>query len=305
MSNNFPLHGKTVTLFLFLLSLTCVINCQNRQNSIPNEGNAIDSLINVSNIRDNVILITFGSDAITAIKTKEGIVVIDAGISTGITRIIRKVIENNFQSDNFKFLINTHYHPDHYGGNSVFEEAEIIGHKNGINEIIEQWKDTTKVINRISNIVNEYESELQASEMGTVDWIEAFKQKIRYSYALEDAQRHREILQPTITFEDSLNIEIGGIHFEMMYFGKCHSNSDILIFIPELKILFTGDLVFKYGRPSIMHPPSEEKANWKRAVCWIENRIPDIETIISGHGAILTVEDIISFNQIMKEKCLN
>ena len=305
MKTNYPLNFKIFTLSVYLLNMTFVLNCQNRQDTISNEDNAIDALISVINIRNNAILITFGSDAVTAINTNEGIVVIDAGISTKLSSKYRKIIEKEFQSKNFKYLINTHYHPDHYGGNSVFEEAEIIGYKSGINEILKQWKDTTKVINSISKVVKEYELQLQASELGTVEWIESYTQKMRYTNALKDAQNNSRILQPTLTFEDSLHIDIGEIKFEMIYFGKCHSNSDILIFIPELKILFTGDLVFKYGRPSIINSKLEDKDKWIRAVKWIEKRIPNIETIISGHGEILTVEDIKSFNMTILEKCLN
>ena len=305
MKTNYTLNLKIFTLSVFLLNMTFVLNCQNRQDTISNDDNAIDTLISVSNIRNNAILITFGSDAVTAINTNEGIVVIDAGISTKLTSKYRKIIEKEFQSNSFKYLINTHYHPDHYGGNSVFEEAEIIGYKSGINEIMKQWKDTTKVINSISKVVKEYELQLQASELGTVEWIESFTQKMRYTNALKDAQNNSKILQPTLTFEDSLHIDIGEIKFEMIYFGKCHSNSDILIFIQELKILFTGDLVFKYGRPSIINSQLEDKDKWIRAVKWIEKRIPNIETIISGHGEILTVEDIKSFNMTILEKCLN
>lgn len=287
-------------IFVLILSSGCIF-AQNPA-AINNDNNTIDTLINCNKIRNNVVLITFGADAVTAINTKEGIVVIDAGISKGITQKIRKVIENKFRSDNFKYLINTHYHPDHYGGNSIFEETEIIGHSNGKNEITEQWKDTARVINRLSSIVNEYESELKVSELGTVDWTESFTQKMRYSNALMDAQRHSKILQPTRTFKDSLQINTGEIKIEMIYFGKCHSNSDILIFIPEIKILFTGDLVFKYGRPGFNNSQPEEKELWSRAVNWIEKRIPDIETIISGHGVILSVEDIKSFNKIILEE---
>ena len=305
MKNNYPMNFKIFTLSVFLLNMTFVLSCQNRQYTISNEDNAIDTLISVSNIRNNAILITFGSDAVTAINTHEGIVVIDAGISTKLTSKYRKIIGKEFQSNNFKYLINTHYHPDHYGGNSVFEEAEIIGYKSGIDEIMKQWKDTTKVINSISKIVNEYVLQLQESELGTVKWIESFTQKMRYVNALKDAQNNSKILQPTLTFEDSLQIDIGEIKFEMIYFGKCHSNSDILIFIPELKILFTGDLVFKYGRPSIINSQLEDKDKWIRAVKWMEKRISNIETIISGHGEVLTEEDIKSFNKTILEKCLN
>lgn len=299
------MNFQKFSLSVYLLIMTFLLSCQNRQNTISYEDNAIDTLISVGNIRNNAILITFGSDAVTAINTHDGIVVIDAGISTKLTSKYRKIIEKEFQSINFRYLINTHYHPDHYGGNSVFKEAEITGYKSGINEILKQWKDTTKVINSISKIVNEYELQLQRSEVGTVQWVESFTQKMRYVNALKDAHNNSEILQPTLTFEDSLQIELGEMKLEMIYFGKCHSNSDILIFIPELKILFTGDLVFKYGRPNIDNSQLEHKEKWIRAVKWIEKRIPDIETIISGHGEILTLEDIKSFNKTILEKCLN
>lgn len=305
MKNSFKKVLKLVPLSLLLLTKALVINSQIQHEYLANDINTIDSFINVKNIRSNVVLISFGLDAITAIKTQEGMVVIDAGIATGITQRIRQAIENELHSNGFKYLINTHYHPDHYGGNSVFDEAEIVGHKNGLSEIADQWKDTTKAINRLTKIVSEYDLALQASELTKAEWTESITQKTRYSNALVDAQRGNEILEPDITFEDSLQIELGELKFEMIYFGKCHSNSDILIYIPELKILFTGDLVFKYGRPSIVYPQSDEKEKWIRAINWIEKRIPEIETVITGHGVILTTEDIKSFNQKIMEIGLN
>ncbi|MBK6965519.1 MAG: hypothetical protein IPH20_16730 [Bacteroidales bacterium] len=42
--------------------------------------------------------------------------------------------------------MNTHGHPDHVGGNSVFSESVIIGHSNCSEEIAGQWKNPEKVI---------------------------------------------------------------------------------------------------------------------------------------------------------------
>ena len=274
----------------------------NTINSYVYESNQIDSLITVNKINSKTILIKFGSDAVSAIKTRNGIIVIDAGISTGLTLKYRKIIENEFNSKNIKYIINTHSHPDHYGGNNVFDKAEVVGHENGIEEIIDQWKDTTKVINRISKIVDEYEIQMANCQEDSNNWIEAFIQKTRYYNALVDAQSKDFIRSPGVTFSDSLRLDMGDVEFEMIFFGKCHSNSDILIYIPELKILFSGDLVFKYGRPSINDKQMADKDKWHRAVKWIEKRIPNIETIISGHGEIYTSEDLKSFNQIILDK---
>lgn len=270
-----------------------------------NSFNQIDSLIVVKKINDKSILVMFGSDAITAIKTQEGIVVIDAGISTGLTSKYKEVIKREFQSNKFFYVINTHSHPDHNGGNSVFGEAKVIGQENGLREISEQWANSEKIKKNISAIVDEYELKLREYAVNTKDWHQAFTQKARYCYALKDAEMLIPIKRPDITFSDSLQINIGNIRFEMIYFGKCHSNSDILIYVPGLKILMTGDLFFKYGRPSINDATFADKEKWKTAIKWIEKRIPDIETMISGHGAFLSVEDLKNFNNIIIKKCLN
>jgi len=115
-------------------------------NSRIQVSNQIESFIKVNRIIPQCILITFGSDAVTAIQTQNGIVVIDAGISTGLTMKYRRIIEKEFTGQPIRYVINTHAHTDHYGGNSVFAGAEVIAHINSFEEIRDQWKDTTKVI---------------------------------------------------------------------------------------------------------------------------------------------------------------
>lgn len=264
----------------------------------------IDSLISIKKIFERTILVSFGADAITAIKTQEGIVVIDAGISTGLTSKFRLKLEDFFQSNEFAYVINTHAHPDHYGGNSVFADAQIIIHENGLQEISAQKENPEKTKESLKSIVAQYEQRLKGCEPNTEEWREVFTQKIRYSFALNDAEEQTLIKQPEITFSDSLKIDMGDASFEMIFFGKCHSESDILIYVPELNQLFTGDLFSRYGRPSINDSLPPDKVRWKRAAAWIEKRMPDITTIISGHGELLSKEDLTDFITIMLEKSL-
>ena len=46
------------------------------------ESRKIDSLIKLQDVNDKTVVVKFGYDAITAIKTTQGIVIVDAGIST-------------------------------------------------------------------------------------------------------------------------------------------------------------------------------------------------------------------------------
>ena len=256
----------------------------------------IDSLIEIQKINDQCILVKFGADAITAINTAKGIVVIDAGISSGLTSRYRTIIEKEFSKNDFACLINTHGHPDHYGGNSIFTGSVIIGHVNCLQEITEQWENPEKTINSLSETVEEYELQLLKSEPYTREGNEIFTQKIRYQYAYDDAKNHIPVRQPDIVFSDSMNINMGDNNLEMFYFGKCHSISDIIIYVPEMKILFTGDLFFNYGRPSINDSLMKDKERWQQAVHWIEKRMINIDRVVSGHGQIMSIDDLRSFN---------
>lgn len=296
---------------IFALILTLMISsCSfsqkeggSREYSVPDKFQNIESFIKTEKLNNKTILIRLGYDAVTAISTKKGIVVIDAGISTGLTEKYRKIIENKFKRNDFAYVINTHGHIDHSGGNSVFEGAVIAGHINCIDEISKQWKDPEKVKTALLKIVNDYDRELADLAPGTTEWNNVFCQKARNQYAYNDVLNDRIVTKPNLTFRDSLNIDMGDEIINLFYFGRAHSESDILVHIPSEKILMTGDLFSRYGRASIPSENSKYAMDWMHAVYWIENRWSDIEIIISGHGEILTKEDLLSFvNYVRKSQ---
>ena len=243
-----------------------------------------------------------GPDAITTIHTKKGIVVIDAGISTGLTSKYRDRIEKEFHSTNIAYVINTHAHHDHNRGNSVFKNARIIGHVNSLEEIKKQWEAPEKVKKTMGKVVAAYDLKLKQCQPKSEEWYTAFIQKARYQYAYHDIENAVPVKRPDITFSDSYNLNMGDITFQLKYFGKCHSASDLLIFVPELKLLFTGDLMFRFGKPSVNDSTRADRKLWIASVHWIQQRMQNIETVIGGHGQILSVDDLKSFNRKMLDR---
>jgi cyclase len=255
----------------------------------------LDSLIEKVKLTDKSIIIRMGYDAVAAIETQKGIVVIDAGISKGLTAKYRRIIENEFKNNHFAYLINTHGHPDHTGGNNVFNDVAIIGHENCPDEILYNRKDPGKVESSLKKQVNYYDNELQSFVMGTSEWNNAFCQKTRYEYAYNELLDKVPLTIPTIIFNDIYNINMGDETFSLMYFGKAHSTSDILIHIPNEKILIVGDLFSKYGRPGFTIEYNQYLERWLKALEWIEDRWVDIDIVIDGHGQILSKEDLSAF----------
>ena len=126
--------------------------------------------------------------------------------------------------------------------------------------------------------------------------------RIRYQHAYEDLLKDRNVTVPTKTFKDTMNISMGDATFNLIYFGKAHSGSDILIHIPEEQVLMVGDLFSEYGRPSIAE---ENKINSDRLIIvkhWIDDRMDEIDKVIGGHGQIMGSKDMESFLAYIEEK---
>jgi len=265
------------------------------------ESHKIDLLIKLQNVNNRTVLVKFGYDAITAIKTTKGIVIVDSGISTSLTNRYKRLIEKEFNQKNFIYVINTHGHHDHIRGNSIFPHAKIIGHKNWKNDATEM-ENTDSTLKRIGRIVKEYDQQLQQINPDTHEWEDNFTQKIRYSNAYLDISKNIPFKHPDIEFIDSLNLKCGDVTFEMIFFGRFHSNSDILIYAPGIRTLFVGDLFSKYGRPGMSKSLIPDVNRWMHVLQWIRKRTNNIGTIIDGHGQILSIDDIKLFTDKLQSK---
>jgi glyoxylase-like metal-dependent hydrolase (beta-lactamase superfamily II) len=290
---------RTSSFFSFLLIASILSNGQ--EIAINSwESDKIDSLIHTELLLPNVLLIGLGADAVTAVSTNEGIVLIDAGYSTGLAIRYRNIIENYFKGGNILYLINTHPHQDHIGGNPAFTDAITIGHELFPKTIYEATRDQEIALVRLKKIVGEYETEMQSKIFGSADWNNSFCQKMRYLNAYNDWFNHVEPIQWDSTFRDSLHLKVGNIHVELFHIGAIHSASDIAILIPELEILFTGDLFSKWGKPSLR---AEEIDNINYSIEMMDvllNKKNQINTIVGGHGQIMEFDDLEAFYRKLK-----
>ncbi|MFQ5956438.1 MAG: MBL fold metallo-hydrolase [Candidatus Brocadiales bacterium] len=164
-----------------------------------------------------------------------------------------------------KYIINTHYHGDHTFGNQVFTGVtDIIGHKNvrtTLLEIGEQHK----------GFFGEYFGVPRTEEV--------------------------VITPPTLTFEKELSLQFDNKTINIVYPGRAHTDTDSFIYIPELKLLITGDLLFN-GILGFSGDPSCTLRGWINAVEDMEKL--DINTIIPGHGPIGNKGDLALFRQYLE-----
>jgi glyoxylase-like metal-dependent hydrolase (beta-lactamase superfamily II) len=163
-------------------------------------------------------------------------------------------------------------------------------------------QDPDSLLAGMGRIAEDYELQLQQSIPDSAEWEDIFTQKIRYRGAYHDIKNNIPFRYPDIIFTDSMKLECGDTVFEMICFGKSHSASDILIYVPGMKMLFTGDLLSKYGRPGFGSSSVADTNRMLRANRWINIRLNNIETIVDGHGEILTTDDLRMFSENLSLK---
>jgi len=187
-----------------------------------------------------------------------------------------------------RFVVNSHWHPDHSGGNDTFANAfpglEIIASR----ETRRLMEDTSGVYVRtleyeIAQSDREINKELKSGR--TADGAPlAAKDRgdLRAQLALEDrfltefkAERSR---LPTLTFDNALTLEHGGREMRLLALPG-HTAGDIALYLPADKILLAGDLL-AYPVPfcADSHPSA-----WITSL-EILSRL-DADIIVPGHGA--------------------
>jgi cyclase len=288
-------------IVLFLLILLSFCSCNSTLNNNPTISE-IDTLIKIEKLSDRVVVVRLGWDAVTAISTKKGMVVIDAGISNSVTARYRALIEKGFRRNDFAFLINTHSHPDHVGGNQVFSDAIIIGHDSIVPEMDRYWKNIDKIRTGLQKTALDYSDQLKKLGREDKDYITVRTQNLRYKAALHDLSKDRIVTKPSVTFSDMMSLDMGDITFDLIYFGKAHSASDIMVYIPEEQLLMTGDLFSPGGRTWLGEAEKEDMERWNKTLDWLTDRTYKISIVISGHGEIMTYSDLEAFRNRIIER---
>jgi glyoxylase-like metal-dependent hydrolase (beta-lactamase superfamily II) len=262
-------------------------------------GKAFGGLVDVEKLTERVLVLNFNNTGIAnlvAVKGQKGLVMIDTEVSPGVMRPIKQEIERQFQRDDWAYVVNTHAHMHHAGGNSLFEGAKIVGHDNlpaDMQWIIDYQKneeDKKRFFEHADKTIKNSRARLKNASQEEKEKIEGdieFWKLLR-----KDIYSGYEVVKPTITFSDRYTLDLGDIKLELIYFGKGHSDSDILVYIPEEKVLVTSGVC--YGRlPGINGQVT--LADIERSISVLEEFIDDkveLEWIIPAHAEFITKKEL-------------
>ncbi len=182
--------------------------------------------------------------ATVALATRKGIVVIDTSLIRSDDARIRRAIEKELGRNDFKYLINTHSHHDHTAGNQIYSDTTIIGHKNvpaGMKAEL-TGEGLSKLVKNTEAMAKSWREGLQHEEPGSRNYHLGREGLALFPLAIAELQNGLVPTYPSILFEKSLVLDMVDMTLELYSFAGIHSDSDIVIFIPEEGFVVVGDM---------------------------------------------------------------
>lgn len=217
--------------------------------------------IRIIPLKDNIYMLTGEGGNIGLSVGDDGVLMIDSQFAYLSDKIKDEIKLINRRPINY--LINTHYHFDHVGGNENFanDGALIIAHDNTFKQM---QKDHSYPVLGM---------DVKASPVSAL---------------------------PKITFNDVSNFHINGNHIKAFAVPPAHTNSDIVIHFAKENIIHTGDLFFNGFYPFIDTEAGGSIDGMISAIDQILALCNEQTIIIPGHGERGDRTSLMKFQEMLK-----
>ena len=176
------------------------------------------------------------------------VMLVDTSVSPAAARGLVEGIKT-LTDKPIRYVFNTHYHFDHAHGNQIFgDDVEIIGH-----DFVRTMLSSDVLTQRTNRSFTEgipAEIEQKKTRIGqTTDTAEReqMEMQLRIQEAHWEALQETRPTPPNVTYSDTMTLVKGGREVQLHFPGRGHTGGDTLVFLPEERIVFTGD--FFVGRP--------------------------------------------------------
>jgi glyoxylase-like metal-dependent hydrolase (beta-lactamase superfamily II) len=246
--------NKVFLLSLFFLS---IINSGYPQDASINNSNAIK-------VADVIYMISDYGCNIGIVTGKDGLLIIDSGNEETANKMDSSILAISDLS--IKYLLNTHMHFDHVGGNKILAEkgAIIISNDFTRKHMLSVW------------------------EPGIIAGVK-----------LPTIQPYPESYLPKICFDDSLKLYFNSDTIKAFEFKHCHTGRDVIYYFQKANVIYTGDLFLPDGFPGIMIFDGGTINGSIKAIDEILKLCNERTIVIPGHGHLSNRQGLEDYRKLM------
>jgi cyclase len=244
-----------MSILALCLILSCINSLYSQEKDIPE---------NVAfKITDGVYVHERWGANMTISSGKDGLLIIDTGYP-GSAVYSDSIIREGFQKP-VKYVVNTHMHFDHVGGNNRFSEegAIIVAHENTRKRLLKGWNPP----------------EIPEAP------------ELKYP----TIPPYPEEYLPDLCFYDSVHIHINDQHIDCIHIPDGHSDCDVVVVFRNKNIIHTGDLFLSNSFP----PIEGTTQGYLAAVEHIIGMCDENTIVIPGHGPISNKDGLSKYHEML------
>ena len=222
--------------------------------------------IKVTKVSGNIYMLEGAGGNIAASVGDDGIVIVDDQYAPLADKIAAALKSIGVTDKPVRFVINTHYHGDHTGGNMPFatKGATVIAQDN-----VRKRLETGGRAGNGSSLA----MDVKPAEKGAL---------------------------PIITFDHDVTVHLNGEDIRALHFPAGHTDGDSIIIFPRANVVHMGDDYVRYGFPFI-DVTSGGSAQGMIAACEkIIPMLPPDVRVIPGHGELSNLDEVREYIQMLK-----
>jgi glyoxylase-like metal-dependent hydrolase (beta-lactamase superfamily II) len=246
-------------VFVLSLLLPCAVLAQEQDFSKVE--------VKATRLGGSVYVLEGAGGNIAASVGEDGIVLVDDEFAP-LAEKIRAALKGLGITDKpVRYVINTHYHGDHAGGNVPFAQGGAT--------LIAQ-----------DNVRKRLAAGGRGGNGGSMGW---------------DMKPAEKAALPIITFERDVTVHLNGEDVRALFVPAGHTDGDAVIFFPKANVVHLGDDFVRYGLPFI---DVDAGGSIDGMIAGLESVIPQLPAdvkVIPGHGAPGTLDDVRAFVKLLKD----
>jgi glyoxylase-like metal-dependent hydrolase (beta-lactamase superfamily II) len=187
-----------------------------------------------------------------------------------------------------KILVNSHFHNDHIRGNQVFDTAKI--YSTAITKQLIETSEPREIAdekNYLPGMIAKYDSLLAALPAKDTLKRKQLTMMSDYFKTIKESHKILHTVLPNTIVRGMQTIYGKKQSLILIELGLGHTKSDLIMYLPQKRILFTGDLLFIQNHPWLGDGNLDSLKN-----SLLQLQTLDAVTLIPGHGPVGSMQDI-------------
>jgi cyclase len=222
--------------------------------------------IKTAQLAPNLYLLQGAGGNMTAAVGPEGVLLVDTEYAA-LADKIRAALKSLGAEQAVRYVIDTHYHFDHTGGNLPFAQAGAT--------VIAQ-----------DNLRVRLMSGGKAGNGGSIS---------------RDIKPAEPGALPQLTFDHVLTVHLNGADARAVYYPKAHTDGDTIVFFPGAAVVAMGDIYVRYGFPFIDINAGGSVQGMIAACEDVLKTVPADAKIVPGHGEVSNIDELRTYTQMLKD----